>query len=312
MSNETHISDFKISIRRAPYFMLTGDDASFHNIKIGASIKGKSVLRGLEFDEEAKYLPDIIGVSPKDQNWSRATKDYWSDISVSVPADGTTSDKLQGKIIEFKVKFKNKSDKDEFENLLDFEEKAKIISEKGEVIDGIDDYVLFRYCLVYSRVANRYADVGKSPKIRFYLYSPKTEVLLEHKKLKARVEARKHFIDILTNEKKVNAILRIFKHDLSLFETLEDKHLALELLIEENPDAFLKEVQDADLDIKAFIKMAVDKQVLYNPANTETYYYGENKEICLGHTLTDTILFIKNPSEANKEIVQAIKARTKN
>lgn len=308
----THISKFNISIRRAPYFMLRGDDAALHNIKIGSSIKGKSVLRGLDYEEEKLYLPDIIGVSPQSVDWTRAVQNYWNDISVPVPADGETSSKLQGRIIEFTIEFKEKSKKEEFEKLLNFEKKAEVIAKHGKVIDGIDDYVLFRYCLVYGRVANSYEDVGKSPKIRFYLYSPRTETMLEHKRFNARTKARKAFIDMLEDEKMINAMLLIFNQDLTLYPTLEDKHLALEVFIEEQPENFLRECTDTNLTLKAFIKRAVEKQVLYNPPNTQSYYYGENKEICLGNTLEDTILYLKSTDDTRKEIVSAIKARVKN
>ena len=73
-------SNVKLSIRRVPSKGLPGDDPTLYNVKLGASLKGGSPLRGLTHEEEEKYMPDIINHSVNDNNWRRATKDYWNNI----------------------------------------------------------------------------------------------------------------------------------------------------------------------------------------------------------------------------------------
>ena len=46
------------------------------NWKIGASIKNNDVCRGLTFDEEERYLPQLLGVQPKNDNWQKETTNY--------------------------------------------------------------------------------------------------------------------------------------------------------------------------------------------------------------------------------------------
>ena len=310
----SNISKVKISIRRKQGKGLPGDDVTLHNLKIGSALKGSGggILRGLNFEEEKKYLPEIINISPTDNEWRKMTQDYWNNISVVIPADGTTIDKLQGKVLDFTVSFKNKQEKDNFEEALKFETKAQIISEHGEVIEGIANYVLFRYALVYSKVANSVEDIDKSAKILFYLYSKQTQTKLEHKSFKKRNEALAEFIKVLPNEGKINAILMLFEQDLASYETLEDKHLALEALVKTKPATFLSYIKDENLSIKAAIKKAVEAGIINNPPNTTTFYYGGNNEHTLGTTLENAVLYLKSEEQKNKQIWEAIKSQLKN
>lgn len=308
---KNYYSTVELSIRRKGKQGLPGDDPSLHNQKVGASLKGSGPNRGLTFEEEKRYLPEVINVSPLDVGWRQATNDYWSNIAVPIPPDGVSTTKLEGKVLKFTIEFKNKSDRDTFDKVLNFEEKANA-SKKGIVIDGINDYILWRYCLVYSKVANSFEDINKSPKILFYLYSKENETLVEHKAFKARVEAQTLFTSILMKEDVIDAVLLMFDQDLSVFDNLQDKHLALEALIKTQATSFVKYAKDINLDVKALIKKAVDRGILRNPANTQSYYFGENSEILLGTSLMEAVLYWKSDNEKNVQIVTAIKARLKN
>lgn len=305
-------STFTVAARRSPYFFLRGDDPSEHNVKIGSSLKGTSVLRGLSHDEERKYLPSIINVSPKDVEWRRAATEYWNNIGVKVPADGATNAELQGKVMTMVVAFKNAEQVRTFESLVDFEERGNFITNNGEVIEGIADYVLFKYCLVYGRVANKFADIKASEKIRFYLYSIETANIEKREEFKTRADANNKFYQILSDEARIDAALLNFEKDLKLFPSIEDKHMALEEEIKLKPKEFLKLMADVNLNYKSFILRAANAGILYVPDNTESYYYGENREVLLGTSLDDAVLFIKSDEPKNVQIKDAIKARLKN
>jgi hypothetical protein len=303
-----HRTNFKLSIRRVDSFTLPGQDSINDNPKIGGALHGKSVLKGLSFDEEQKYLPSIINISPKDPAWHKETKDYWCNISVPIPHDSMGIGELPGHPLDFTIDFKEESDKLAFEKTVNLKEKGEI-SKRGDVIEGIGDYILFRYCLVYSKVAVAYSLVRKSAKILFYLYSPSTEKSLSKIKFEKRIKARELFNGILEKESIIDAMLLLYKQDLSLFKELGDKHMALEAKIEKNPDIFLTEINNTNLKYKAFIMKAVNLRIIHNPKNTDTYYWGENNEVTLGNTMQDAILYIKN--EANKQIVDSIKGALK-
>lgn len=317
MSELKHFSTVELSIRRKNMVGLPGDDPTLHNLKIGSALKAKSntPLRGLEYEEEVKYLPEIIGYAPSDTEWRKMTSEYWNNISVPIPADGLTPEKLQGKILTFKVGFVNESDKKAFDSVFDFEEKANILKKlnsdnKCEVVTGVNDYILFRYCLVYKKVANKIEDVNKSPRIQFYLYSKQNEIKTNHQAFKARVQANNKFAEILMKEDIINAVLLLFGQDVKAFEDLQEKHIVLEGLIKQDPAKFLSFVEDSNLEIKAKIKKAVELRIIHSPVHTDSYYYGDNNEVLLGTTLTDAVLFWNN--DKNKEIIGVIESRLKN
>lgn len=316
-------SEVKLSIRRKPNIEgLPGADVSLFNKKIGSALKGGVALSGLSFEEERQYLPEIIGVDPNDVSWRVAVQEYWNNISVRIPADGiapdgviiTTNHKVeefQGKPLSFKVSFKEEVHKNKLENASSFEEKREIIKKYGKVETNVADYVLFRYCLVYSKVANSFSLIGMSKKILFYLYSKENETKTKYNKLQVRRAASILFEKYLDKEPIIDAMLIRFEKDLSNYPTIEDKHLELDNLVATKPDAFLLYGKDSSLLIKAMVMQAAKHGILYNPDNTDAYYYGEDHSIVIGNSLNDAVLFFKSEKEKNKEIKAIVTSRLK-
>ena len=313
---KTYRSTLELSIRRKVLSAgLPGDDPINQNPKIGSSLRGKSPLSGLDFEEEKKYLPEIIGISPVDTNWRKEVKEYWSNISERVPHDDESQHRhLLGRYLKFDVIFKNEKDKRAFETATTFELKSEI-TKRGDV-DPADtaDYVLFRYCLVYNRVANDVKDLHKSPNIDFYLYSREQQSKQEYNKFKLRTQALTIFTSLLDDDKKIDALIRLFgsnPDDANDYPTLEDKHIALEKFINNQPKTFIDYANDKELAAKAFILKAKEAGLIYNPSNTEMYYYGQDKEVLLGQSLIEAVHFIKSKDAKNVSIVDTIKAQLK-
>jgi hypothetical protein len=310
-------STLTVSVRRKAGLGLPGDDSSLYNIKIGSSLRGKGPLRGLDPEEEKLYLPDILGVDPSDVHWRKNVSDYWHSISEPVPADqkDVADDAVQGRMMTFTVKFASKADKEAFESTPSLEEKGRLSSyENGaEIVDGIEDYVLFRYCLVYGRVANQMADVKKSAKIRFYLFSKENENKLKHATMKLRGQAMTIFYSYLDpeKEKSVEALLRMFGHNVTSLKELNEKHLKLEEYAQKEPKRFIDYHTDANLGIKANIKKAVEMGIIRSPSLSDAYYYGDNDAVCLGTSLEDAVLYFKSTEQKNKDIVATIVAKMK-
>jgi hypothetical protein len=271
-------------------------------------MKGVDCLRGLNRQEEVKYLPSLINIFPEDtQHWLQATRDYWSNISVFIPSDEETTDnKLRGKVLQFTVAFKSAKIADDYKSAT-LEQKVSIIQKSGgEIVEGISDYVLFRYCLVYGRVANSFEQIYNSPRIRFYLYSRDQEMKIEHNIFQERIKATKVFLDILTDEKTVDAVLRMFGKKPESFETLGEKHLEVDKIKTNTPRLFIDYVNDKDLRLKASIKRAVELGIIYNPTNTDSYYYGADNDILIGSSLLDAVLYFKSEDEKKKQIRDSI------
>ena len=300
-----------LSIRVKPTFYFQGSDPSTHNVKIGSSLKGSNPLKGLSFEEEIKYLPEIINISPDDVEWRRAVRDYWNNISVKIPTDeaSETADNLVKKL-SFTILFKNEKLFNLYNEAKDFQEKSKV-AEQGEIIEGVPDYVLFKYCLVYNRVANKASDMNKSNNIWFYLYSKNVEIKQNHINLQYKLKAGNKFSEILTDVTKIDGLLRMFNISPSLYDSIQEKHIALQSFVDTKPKEFLAFINDRNLEIKSILFEAVEKGIIHNPKNTDSYYYGSNNEIVLGHTIDDVVLKLGSEEKENKEIYNTIKAKLK-
>ena len=311
---QTYESTCELSIRRKfQEAGLPGDDAMTQNPKVGSSFKGKAPLSGLTIDEEKMYLPEIIGISPVDVNWRKEVREYWNNISERVPHDNEgTNSRLPGRLITFTVVFKNNKDKEAFESAELFEAKAEI-SKRGEVTpDSIADYVLFRYCLVYSRVSNDAKSIHKSAKILFYLYSQETEAKKNYGIFELRNRAREIFVSLLEDISKIDALLRIFgedPNDTFTYMSEQDKHLKLDEFLAKNPKRFIQYAKDKSLSEKAFIKEAVLANIIHNPPNTDSYYYGDDRQVVLGNSLSDAVLYLKSKEQVNQQVVESIKSQ---
>ena len=138
---------------------LPGLDEETFTEKIGATRYGNKTP--LTDAEEKILLPRIIGVGPSASTWYEEVKNYYSNISVTVPS---------GKGLELQIGL----------NYLD--EEAKGLSDVEAIETGraipisVPDFVLWRHCLVYSQCANDISLVGKSERIRLYIFDPEANI----------------------------------------------------------------------------------------------------------------------------------------
>ena len=243
----------KIYVRRKVSKRLPGDDAEYIE-KIGSSLRNGVINRGLEPAEEVLYLPTLVGSDPSKADWAKATEDYWKNISVNVP------DTDAGLELEVGFKFKNEEDM-----------KANI---NGTPIN-IPNYVLYKYCLVYSKVANSIDLIGKSPNIRFYLHSLEAEQKTKLSEIQISQKAFKAYLKILDDKILINNVLLLMNVGKNVSMKDEDKAIALHSIVKDRPNEFLKVLEDPYIELKSLIQTAVASKVLTLSPNTEIYMRGD-------------------------------------
>ncbi len=282
----------KIFLRRKPlttsFYKKNQESVDEGNWKIGASIRNNDVCRGLTFDEEEKFLPQLLGVQPKNDNWQKVTSEYWNSISKNVPEIG----------IELEIGFLYKT-----------EEDAKLgenCKEEDKFKYGfplvVVDYILYRYCLVYSHVANSINDVNKSLNIRFYLHSKAAEIKASSDTLKLKNKAYSLYLETLANRTKVENLIRLFdKYTNDLGD--EEQDIILSELATTQPAKFISYATDKTLEMKSFILSCIFGQKLKRIENTETIMYGETTLI--GHTLDEAVANLN--SEKMVQILNTLK-----
>ena len=272
--------------------------------KIGASLHGQDVKRGLNSDEERRFLPNIIGVSPDSENWDKAVRSYWDNISKLVPpSDGEGGGGLKLEIGRVYTKLED----EEFDSICS-DESLK----KGFPIN-VPDFVLWRYCLVYNRVANSIDDIHKSPKIDFYIFSSEEDIITKKSSLKLERDANMLSYQRMADRDWVDSILRLFvsndkQSKIAIRElekmTEDEKDIALAHYVKTQPEKFLLLGNDANLQLKGFIEFCIVRGILLRLPNTDTILMGD---LTLGSSIDEAVVFLKNPK--NSKTYETLKAQ---
>lgn len=279
--------------------------------KIGASFKGQEVAKGLTPAEEARFLPQIIGVQFNEINWHKASKDYWLNISKVIPDGGL---KLE---IGLVYNSQEDYDYDKKQTLKqNYDGVSVLINPKGNPIN-LSDYILWRYCLIYSKVANNLTLIGASKNISFYIYSKESEINAKKAQFKSKMEASKLLFSEISNRDWANWLLRVLvTNDTDLNKkytigqiplfTSDEVDIALNEYCDKNPLTFIMYGTDKKLEIKAFIEECIVLGRLSRIANTQTIVF-ENQTI--GNSLDQTVAFLSDAKNAN--ILNTLKAQIK-
>ena len=293
-----------LSIKQVPKISnREGDDPRDHMKKIGGSLRGQDVLRGLDAKEEEILLPALTGVGVTSQNYDASTKLYWNNISAKIGYTGLDLEigcrfKDQGKADKFN------SDGQPFEKILDPKYDARPIN--------IGQWILWRYCLVYNKVANTKDDMYNSPKIDFYLEDKGLEQKAEYASIKVKNEARAKFIELFDKHDKLRDIYILMSREdselPSYYSAMPDMIIDLEIdkVIDKKPNLFIKNSKDANLLSKAFIEKCIIEGTLRRIDNTEIIMDGETT---IGHTMEEAVLHINDAK--NKETKARLEARLK-
>lgn len=296
----------KVYIRRKPNNGgLPGQNLDDSLQKIGSAYRNQDVLRGLTHAEEAKYLPSIIGVQPSDVKWLEKTRDYWANISKPVPA---------GDGLELEVGFiwysKEDYDKD---RTAEFNKESGVSIYKYGVPLNLPDYILYRYCLLYNRVANSADDMYKSPKIAFYMYSKDEEIKAKKQSLTTKKSANQLLYANIDDREWASHVASMLvamdrTADLTVAKvqtmSVDEIDILLHKYVESNPGNFLAIAKDKNLKDKAFLERCIANSLLHRIPNTQIITHND---IPIGDTLEEAIAYVQN--DKNAKVVAGLKAQ---
>lgn len=301
----------KCAIRRKPGMVgLPGQDPNERSYRIGASLDSRTQknLKGISGDLELKFMPEIIGISATDPQYRIRIEEYWSSISKVVPADNENlREHERGVPLNIEFTIIGKVRRDSFDRLTTLESKMEFlntnlltpISTTSNVnfatleYDFITDYLLLNYCLKYSKVANNFADLDKSPRIDFYLFEKAIAVKTQQSNIQARRQAMELYQGLADNEMLANAVLLAFEDNLKLYDDITDKLLRIDEIYNESPaklHQFIKVASDTTWKTKYLIQKAITLNKLRTPANSTAIYFNET---LLGLNIEDAVIFLK-------------------
>jgi hypothetical protein len=310
------------SIRRKPNnTALPGQDPAERTYKVGASLdlKTRANLKGVTGDLEMLFMPSLIGISDNDPLFRRNVDDYWASISRPVPHDEVfLKDHEKGIAINIKLTVLGKARKERLDSIIGIEDKVAKVNEliqlgitkstrENPVVyvkvddESVSDYLLLNYCLRYSKVANKFEDIDKSPKIDFYIFEKAASVKAQLNKIELRNTAVALMQDLATNSRRIDAVLLMFSLNPKDFDTDTDKLLKIDELAfsepVENMVNFVNYAKDEQWEDKYLVYQAVRLNKVRNAPNTTSYYFNDD---LLGLTLSDAVNFLNNEEKGKK------------
>jgi hypothetical protein len=229
-------------------------------VTIGSMYVGRQPLKGLDSEEAKKYLPDIIGLPANHVDFPAAEKDFWANMKIKVPFEGTELD---------------------------------ITTDENGTPINVMDWITYKWCSKHRHVADKKEVMDAHH--RFYIYDPNRELVDQNNKIKVKKEADKEYIKVSTDIDKMRRVLRVFGTPKPENLTEIQVENSLYEIKDKQAEKFLKVVKDQNLDLKAEIEEMVALGVIRKIGNQ--HIYGEET---IGENITDTVIYFKNKKNSGQ------------
>lgn len=237
-------------------------------------------LRPLSFEEEEKYLPDLLSVKAEDTNFRNAAYHYWIDFEVTVPPEG----------LALNVK----------------------VNDNGDPVNK-KDYIKYRFLQKHRNVA--FTEEEKSHLYNnngpdFYMVNYAEEFQKEISQSKKESRAVKRYATLAdatdADSKATIDYILVFTKDINSkpVEKMDEdeKMLALHNIYKNHMERFLEVVEDDNLRTKAFAQHLIDNGIIVRSGND---YYHE--DVYMGDTMDALVKYIQN--DKNSADVAKLKSK---
>lgn len=215
------------------------------------------ILKGVTGEEEKRIMPEILGVSLSDPGFGKAVEMFWKNINIYVPW-GTG------------VKLNIAVDETGFP-------KAPL------------DYVKYQYARKHKNVAPE-EKVDSSPYALFYIHDPVSVSERRALEIGVRNKAKLKYLELIQDEQKMDAVLSVatkYKNPMGLSN--EEKQVILEKESDQNPEEFLKILEDENLFIRSFIYRCINAGV-FKQSGARIIY----DEEVIGLDISSAVAYLKS------------------
>ena len=297
---------------------------------IGSSISSTRILSSNK-DEVEKYFPQIIGISPNNPEFVTRVKAYLSNISFNVQDAGSTlnisftydkkKDYLTIKEKEEKINAKRESVARN--NTAAIKEAVKVWtqeindleSEKAKYghPDNIEEYLLYRHCLLYRDVAKDISLINSDSSLRFYIRDENKEAERAKRLVDERRKAMRNFLALESSDKKRNAVFIQMTVNNggniseAMMKTSDQQISALMNYLNDNPDKFNDLFEDKNVEMKSFIETLIARGELIRPEYNQQISTADGTFI--GSNMNEAVAYFNNPT--NKPVLEAMQNKYK-
>lgn len=297
---------------------------------IGSSITSCRVLSSNAGEVNA-YFPALVGLSPNHADFTSRVKAWLSNIQFvvnenDVPLDISFVYNTKKDYLDFKKK-EDAIDEDyakvDRTNLSAIKEAIKkrvnalntLESEKYKVGHpvNLEQYIIYRHCLLYRDVAKDTAIVNSDPSVRFYIKDEAKEVEKQKKLTEYRMQAMRNFIELNASPTKRNAVYiaivasRNENVSEALIKTDSEKTSYLMDYVNTHPDKFNKLFADKNITTRAFIETLIVRGELVRSDFNQQISTADGTLI--GSNMNGAIAFFNNPD--NKDMKELYENKLK-
>lgn len=298
---------------------------------IGSSIYASRILSANK-EEVDTYFPNIIGLSPTDPNFITRVKQYLNNIRVSVDELGRSFD-ISFHYYHKKDYYHIKKEEERIEkiyqntNRQDITKLRAALKEKITKLNAlestkcklgypinVDDYLMYRHCLLYNDVAKDIAFVNTDSNIRFYFKDDQKEA---EKLRKFRLEvnkAKSNYVSCLADNSLFDAVYTQFcvVNNMPVISSLAENRLDREIKLDkfsiEEPVKFNKIFNNKDVKLIASIEMLIARGELIRSQYNQNITSPDGDFI--GANMNEAVAWFKNTE--NSSIVNALMNKLKN
>ncbi len=297
---------------------------------IGSSVRSSQILSS-NANEVNTYFPALIGIAATHPDFITRVKAWLNNIQVVI---GETD-----KVLDISFVYNKKSD------YLDIKAKEDSINRAYDEIDrnniaaikeglkrkldalnalegskyqfghpvNIEEYLIYRHCLLYNDVAKDNAIINSDANIRFYIKDEAKELERQKRLTNERIKAMKTFVELNGTASEFNSVfveVIVFKGENLNEALLKDRNQRTAILMEfvnTNPDKFNKIVADKHVQIKAFIETLIARGELVRSEFNQQISTADG--VFIGANMNEAIAWLENPK--NKDVKEAFENKLK-
>lgn len=297
---------------------------------IGSSITSCRTLSSNKGEVEA-YFPALVGLSSNNPEFITRVKAWLSNIQVAVNENDmvlNTSFIYNHKRDYLAIKAKEEKIDAEYDKVDRANTKAikEAIKKRVEALntlesskyqygrpENLEEYLIYRHCLLYKDVAKDMALINSDNSLRFYIKDENKEAAKRKKLTEERVRAMRNFVEVGASDSKFNAvfvsiIVYLGKQlNTELLKSDDEKKALVISFVNEHPDKFNKIVNDKSVSIKAFIETLIARGELVRSEFNQQISTADGTFI--GSNMNEAIAYFNNPN--NKDVRTAYENKLK-
>ena len=298
---------------------------------IGSSVHASRVLSANK-EEVDTYFPNIIGLSPTDPNFVMRVKQYLNNIRIPVDELGRSFD-ISFHYYHKEDYYRIKEEEDKIERMYQTTNRQDITKLRAALkekitrlnaLEGtkcklgypinVDDYLMYRHCLLYNDVAKDVALINSDSSIRFYFKDDQKEA---EKLRKFRLEvnkAKSNYVACLADDTLFDAVYTQFcvinnmPVISSLAENRIDREIKLDKFSADEPVKFNKIFNNKDVKLIATIEMLIARGELIRSQYNQNITSPDGDFI--GANMGEAVAWFKNAE--NTSVVNALINKLKN